>query len=80
MRRLLREASGDDLILYALQLPAGSTSAAVLSASNKALLLISMLLAAIAVVSAFAVQDRTALGQVLSSLFVPVSMLTALVR
>jgi hypothetical protein len=63
----------------AMQLPAGSAPAPVLTAANRAMLLISMLLAGmVAMMSAFTVQDRTARGQVLSSLLLPVLMLIGL--
>ncbi|GAA1275191.1 FUSC family protein [Pseudonocardia aurantiaca] len=64
----------------AMQLPVGSEPAAVLTAANYAMLLVSMLVAGIvAMMSAFTVQDPTARGQVLSSLLLPVLMLIGLV-
>ncbi len=63
----------------AMQLPAGSAPAPVLTATNHAMLLVSMLLAGmVAMMSAFTVHDRTARGQVLSSLLLLVLMLTGL--
>ena len=63
----------------ALQLPAGSLPAAVVSAANRALLIVSMLLAGmVAMMAGFTVQDRTARGQVLSSLLLPVPMIAAI--
>jgi len=64
----------------ALQLPAGSAPAPVLSATDHAMLLVSMLLAGmVAMQAAFVVQDRTAMGQVLASLLLPVPMVATLV-
>lgn len=64
----------------AMQLPAGSAPAPVLTAANHAMLVVAMLLAGIvAMMSGFTVQDRTVHGQVLSTLLLPVMMLTALV-
>ena len=63
----------------ALQMPAGSASAVVVSAANRALLIVSMLLAGmVAMMAGFTVQDRTAGGQVLSSLLLPVPMIVAI--
>ncbi|MCU1607885.1 MAG: hypothetical protein JWP46_4350, partial [Modestobacter sp.] len=64
----------------ALQLPAGSAPGPTLSAADHELLVISMLLAGmVALQSAFVVQDRTARGQLVFSLFLPVPMTIALV-
>jgi uncharacterized membrane protein YgaE (UPF0421/DUF939 family) len=63
----------------ALQLPAGAAPAAVVSADNHALLIVSMLLAGmVAMMAGFMVTDRTALGQLKSSLLLPVPMLAAM--
>jgi uncharacterized membrane protein YgaE (UPF0421/DUF939 family) len=63
----------------AMQLTAGSAPAAVVSAANRALLIVSMLLAGmVAMMAGFTVQDRTARGQVLSSLLLPVPMIAAI--
>lgn len=63
----------------ALQLPPGSAPAAVVSAADRALLIVSMLLAGmVAMMAGFTVQDRTAAGQVLSSVLLPVPMLAAI--
>ena len=63
----------------ALQLPAGSAPAAVVSAANRALLIVSMLLAGmVAMMAGFTVQDRTAGGQVLSSVLLPLPMIAAI--
>src|SRR3954451_1737976 len=63
----------------ALQSPAGSAPSPVLSASNRALLIVSMLLAGmVAMMAGFTVQDRTIGGQVLSSLVLPVPMIAAI--
>jgi uncharacterized membrane protein YgaE (UPF0421/DUF939 family) len=64
----------------AMQLPVGSAPAPVLAAANRAMLILSMLLAAmVAMMSAFTVQDHTARSQLLSSLLLPVMMFTGLV-
>jgi uncharacterized membrane protein YccC len=64
----------------AMQLPAGSAPASALSAADHDLLVVSMLLAGmVALQAAFVVQDRTARGQLVFSLFLPVPMTTALV-
>ncbi|HEV7187950.1 MAG TPA: hypothetical protein VGN28_08650, partial [Blastococcus sp.] len=63
----------------ALQLSAGSAPAAVVSAANRALLIVSMLLAGmVAMMAGFTVQDRTAGGQILSSLLLPLPMIAAI--
>ena len=63
----------------ALQLPTGSAPAAVVSAADHALLIVSMLLAGmVAMMAGFTVQDRTAGCQVLSSLLLPVPMISAI--
>jgi uncharacterized membrane protein YgaE (UPF0421/DUF939 family) len=64
----------------AMQLPAGSAPAPTLSAADHDLLVVSMLLAGmVALQAAFVVQDRTARGQLVFSLFLPVPMTVALV-
>jgi uncharacterized membrane protein YccC len=64
----------------ALQLPAGSAPGPTLSVANHDLLVVSMLLAGmVALQAAFVVQDRTARGQLMFSLFLPVPMTVALV-
>jgi uncharacterized membrane protein YccC len=64
----------------AMQLPAGSAPASMLSAADHDLLVVSMLLAGmVALQAAFVVQDRTAHGQLVFSLFLPVPMTTTLV-
>jgi uncharacterized membrane protein YgaE (UPF0421/DUF939 family) len=64
----------------ALQLPAGSAPGPTLSAADHDLLVVSMLLAGmVALQAAFVVQDRTARGQLVFSLFLPVPMTGALV-
>lgn len=64
----------------ALQLPAGSAPAPTLSAADHELLIVSMLLAGmVALQAAFLVQERTARGQLVFSLFLPVPMTIALV-
>jgi uncharacterized membrane protein YgaE (UPF0421/DUF939 family) len=63
----------------AMQLPAGSAPATTLSAADHDLLVVSMLLAGmVALQAAFVVQDRTARGQLVFSLFLPVPMTIAL--
>jgi uncharacterized membrane protein YccC len=64
----------------ALQLPAGSAPEPSLSAADHELLIISMLLAGmVALQAAFVVQERTARGQLVFSLLLPVPMMIALV-
>lgn len=64
----------------ALQLPAGSAPEPTLSAADHELLIVSMLLAGmVALQATFVVQDRTARGQLVFSLFMPVPMTIALV-
>jgi uncharacterized membrane protein YccC len=64
----------------ALQLPAGSAPGPALSAADHELLVVSMLLAGmVALQAAFVVQDRTARGQLVFSLFLPVPMTIGLV-
>ena len=64
----------------ALQLAAGSAPAPVVTAANRALLIVSMLLAGmVAMMAGFTVQDRTAGGQVLSSVLLPLPMIAAIV-
>jgi uncharacterized membrane protein YgaE (UPF0421/DUF939 family) len=63
----------------ALQLSAGSAPAPVVAAANHALLIASMLLAGmVAMMAGFTVQDRTAGGQILSSVLLPVPMVAAI--
>lgn len=63
----------------ALQLPASSGSAAVVSADNHALLIVSMLLAGmVAMLTGFTVADSTARGQLVSTLILPFPMLAAM--
>ena len=63
-----------------LRVPPGSAPPAAASAADHALLVVSMLLAGmVAMMAGFTVQDRTAGGQVLSSLLLPVPMVLALV-
>src|SRR3954453_12081143 len=64
----------------ALQPPAGSAPASVLSAADRATLLVSMLLAGmVAMQATFVVQEPKLPGQVLSSLLLPVPMVAAMV-
>jgi hypothetical protein len=64
----------------ALQLPSGSAPGPTLSASDHELLIVSMLLAGmVALQAAFVVQERTARGQLVFSLLLPVPMTIALV-
>lgn len=64
----------------AMQLPAGSAPAPALAAADHAMFVVSMLFAGmVAMISGLAVQDRTVRGQVLSTLLLPVTMLTGLV-
>ena len=64
----------------ALQLPAGSAPEPTLSAADHELLIVSMLLAGmVAMQTAFVVQERTARGQLVFSLFLPVPMMIGLV-
>jgi uncharacterized membrane protein YgaE (UPF0421/DUF939 family) len=64
----------------ALQLPAGSAPEPSLSAADHELLIVSMLLAGmVALQAAFVVQERTARGQLVFSLLLPVPMMIALV-
>jgi uncharacterized membrane protein YccC len=63
----------------AMQLPAGAAPAPVAAAYDHALLIVSMLLAGmVAMMAGFTVNDRTARGQLVSSLLLPVPMLVAL--
>ena len=63
----------------ALQLPAGSAPAAVVDAADHALLVVSMLLAGmVAMMASFTVNDRTAGGQLVSTLVLPLPMLAAI--
>jgi uncharacterized membrane protein YccC len=63
----------------AMQLPAGSAPGPTLSAADHDLLVVSMLLAGmVALQAAFVVQERTAGGQLVFSLFLPVPMTIAL--
>ncbi|MCW2676280.1 MAG: hypothetical protein JWR70_1320 [Modestobacter sp.] len=63
----------------ALQLPANAAPAAVVSAYDHALLIVSMLLAGmVAMMAGFMISDRTARGQLVSSLLLPVPMLAAM--
>src|SRR4051812_8794510 len=64
----------------ALQLPPNSGPAALVAAHNHALLIVSMLLAGmVAMMAGFMVSDRTARGQLVSSVLLPVPMLAAMV-
>src|SRR4051812_39266209 len=64
----------------ALQLPATAGPAPLVAAHNHALLIVSMLLAGmVAMMAGFMVSDRTARGQLVSSLLLPVPMLAAMV-
>ena len=63
----------------ALQLPAGSAPPAVVSTADHALIIVSMLLAGmVAMMAGFTVQDRTARGQLLSSVLLPLPMIAAM--
>ena len=63
----------------ALQLSASDGPAALVSATNHALIIVAMLLAGIvAMMAGFTVQDATLRGQALSTLFLPVPMITTL--
>src|SRR4051794_36493564 len=63
----------------ALQLPAGAAPPAAVSAANHALLIVAMLLAGmVAMMAGFMITDRTAAGQLVSSLWLPVPMLAAM--
>ena len=63
----------------ALQLPAGSAPPAVVSTADHALIIVSMLLAGmVAMMAGFTVQDRTAGGQLLSSVLLPLPMIAAM--
>jgi uncharacterized membrane protein YccC len=62
-----------------LQLAPGSAPPAVVAAADHALLIVSMLLAGmVAMMAGFTVQDRTARGQVLSSVLLPLPMIVAI--
>src|SRR3954453_8017403 len=64
----------------ALQLPATAGPAPLVAAHNHALPIVSMLLAGmVAMMAGFMVSDRTARGQLVSSLLLPVPMLAAMV-
>jgi hypothetical protein len=64
----------------AMQLPAGSAPEPVLAATNRAMLIVSMLLSAmVAMQAAMVVQDRTVGDQVLTTLLLLVMLLTSLV-
>src|SRR3954449_2622676 len=64
----------------ALQLPAGAAPPAVVPAADHALLIVAMLLAGmVAMMAGFMISDRTARGQLVSSLLLPVPMLAAMV-
>src|SRR3954454_13482487 len=64
----------------ALQLPPNSGSPALVAAHNHALLIVSMLLAGmVAMMAGFMVSDRTARGQLVSSVLLPAPMLAAMV-
>src|SRR5438309_9326357 len=68
-----------DRLTGGLRLPAGSAPAPVVSAADHALVVVSMLLAGmVAMMAGFTVQDRTAGGQVLSSVLLPVPMVAAM--
>ena len=63
----------------ALQVPASAGPAAVVTAENHALLIVSMLLAGmVAMMAGFTVQDATPRGQLLSSAVLPVPMIAAM--
>src|SRR4051794_31585528 len=63
----------------ALQLPAGAAPPDVVSQANHALVIVAMLLAGmVAMMAGFMVSDRTARGQLVSSLTLPVPMLAAM--
>src|SRR3954449_2790587 len=63
----------------ALQLPAGAAPPAVVSKANHALLIVAMLLAGmVAMMSGFMISDRTARGQLISSLTLPLPMIAAM--
>src|SRR4051794_31721394 len=63
----------------ALQLPPGAAPPAVVSATDHALLIVAMLLAGmVAMMAGFMITDRTAGGQLVSSLWLPVPMLAAM--
>lgn len=63
----------------ALQLSPGQASARVVAIHNHALLVVSMLLAGmVALLACFTVNDRTARGQLLTTLMLPIPMLAAL--
>ena len=63
----------------ALQLPADAGPAAVVAAGDHALLIVAMLISAmVAMLAGFTVNDSTARGQIVSSLWLPIPMLSAM--